>query len=127
MGNVVQLPKSQEVKISDALGELTNYIKVLERQNNALEEEVSKLKEINPFTKMFDGLPDILTAQHIADYLHVSRYTAYQYLKISPEYGGIKSFETGRSVRCMKSDFADWLIAQKEKKAHGVRKNAREK
>lgn len=131
MGNVVQLQRNKtETKFSNvtgALEELTNYIKILESKNDDLQEQNEKLRGVNPCTKMFDELPDILTAQNIADHLHISRYTAYQFLKISPDHGGIKSFEVGKSVRCEKSDFAHWLKEQKEKKAHGVRSQAREK
>lgn len=126
MGEVIQMRKD-ETKVTNALDELMNYIKSLEAKVNTLIAENEKLKEVNPFTKEFDALPDVLVAEDIARYLRKSRYTVYEYLKISPEHGGIKSFEAGRSIRCMKSDFAQWLIDQKEKKAHGVRKNAREK
>lgn len=124
MGKVVRLPKS-EVNVVAALEELADYITFLQDKNAALENENKMLKKASPNTKDLDALPDILTAQDIANYLRISRYTAYQYLKMSPEHGGIKSFETGRSVRCRKIDFVEWLELEQERKAHSVRKNMR--
>ena len=125
MGDVVEM-KKRETKISDALEEIIKYVKILEQKNSDLKAENDLLKAGNPYTKSLDSLPDVLVAQDIANYLHISRYRAYEYLKISPQYGGILSFETGRSIRCMKADFVEWLNNQKNQKAHGIRKNARE-
>lgn len=56
-----------------------------------------------------DEFPDILTAKHIADHLHVSKLRVYELLQLSPAVGGIKIFSFGRSVRARKEDYALWL------------------
>lgn len=56
-----------------------------------------------------DELPDILTAQHIADYLTISRRRVYELFKLKPEYGGIPNFDIGFSKRVKKIDFFAWI------------------
>jgi excisionase family DNA binding protein len=64
-----------------------------------------------------DTLPEILTADHMAKYLGMSRRVIYDLIKTKPEAGGIPSFNIGYSVRVEKSDFVEWIKAQKAKKA----------
>ncbi|MDR1701654.1 MAG: helix-turn-helix domain-containing protein [Sporomusaceae bacterium] len=63
-----------------------------------------------------ENLPDILTAQHIADYLGISRRRVYELFQIKPEFGGIKNFDLGAAKRCskraQKTDFLNWLNAK---------------
>jgi hypothetical protein len=66
--------------------------------------------------KHIDQLPEILTAQHIADYLTISRRRVYELFKLNPDYGGIPSFDIGNSKRAEKQDFVHWIEAQKRKK-----------
>ena len=66
--------------------------------------------------KRLNELPDILTAQHIADYLTISRRRVYELFQISPEHGGIPNFEIGASKRVVKEDFMRWIERMKEKK-----------
>ncbi|EGO65398.1 hypothetical protein ALO_02251 [Acetonema longum DSM 6540] len=42
-----------------------------------------------------EQLPDILTAQHIADYLHISRRRVYELMDLNPGAGGIPNFSIG--------------------------------
>ncbi len=63
-----------------------------------------------------DTLPEILTAEHMAKYLGMSRRVIYDLMKTKPEAGGIPSFNIGYSVRVEKSDFISWIKKQKEKK-----------
>lgn len=67
--------------------------------------------------KTFDELPDILTAQDIADYLKISRRRIYELLQINVEHGGIPNFEVGISKRVMKGDFNDWLISKRKSRS----------
>ncbi|MCW2277767.1 helix-turn-helix domain-containing protein [Heliophilum fasciatum] len=60
-----------------------------------------------------DDLPDVLTAQHIANFLGISRRRVYELLKMSPGVGGIPSFEIGASKRATKVDFLAWIEAKK--------------
>jgi len=66
-----------------------------------------------------NDLPDILTAQHIADYLKISRRRVYELFQLRPEHGGIPNLEIGASKRVDKVDFLNWIEKQKQKK-HGT-------
>lgn len=59
--------------------------------------------------KNIDMLPDILTAQNIADYLKISRKTVYGLLQLKPTYGGIPNFPIGTSKRVRKEDLISWI------------------
>lgn len=61
----------------------------------------------------FMSLPNILTAQDIADYLQIGRKKVYELMQITPDSGGIKTFNVGRSRRVERSDFEKWLSQQK--------------
>lgn len=63
-----------------------------------------------------EQLPDILTAQHIADYLKISRRRVYELLQLKEEAGGIRCFEIGLSKRVDKIDFLNWIERQKQRK-----------
>ncbi len=60
-------------------------------------------------------LPEILTAQNIADYLQIHRKTVYELFNKLPEYGGIPCFNIGISKRADKGDFCKWLEQRKNK------------
>lgn len=64
-----------------------------------------------------EQLPDILTAQHISDYLKISRRRVYELMQLKEEAGGIRCFEIGLSKRVDKEDFLNWIDCQKMKKA----------
>jgi len=72
-------------------------------------------------TYTLETLPEILTAQNIADYLVVSRRLVYDLFKKNPSAGGIPNFDIGftekASKRVMKDDFIQWIQDQKNKKA----------
>lgn len=61
-------------------------------------------------------LPNILTAQHIADYLGISRRRVYELLQISEEAGGIRCFQIGLSKRVDKMDFLQWIEQKKNER-----------
>ena len=53
-------------------------------------------------------LPDVITAKEIAAFLRINQNTVYEMFKA----GKIKSFgggANGKSIRCMKVDFIEWL------------------
>lgn len=58
-------------------------------------------------------LPNILTAQHIANYLGISRRRVYELLQMKEEAGGIRSFQIGLSKRVDKKDFFQWIEQKK--------------
>ncbi|MEV2907733.1 helix-turn-helix domain-containing protein [Paenibacillus larvae] len=59
--------------------------------------------------KKINDLPDILTAQQIANYLSISRRRVYELFQTKPECGGIPNFEVGKSKRVAKDDFSRWI------------------
>lgn len=65
-------------------------------------------------------LPDILTAQNIADYLGISRRRVYELFQLKPRAGGIPNFDIGLSKRAEKKDFLAWIEARKGEKAERV-------
>lgn len=56
-----------------------------------------------------DELPEVLTAKHISEHLHVSKRRAYELMQIKVSAGGIKCFGFGRSKRVMKTEYLKWL------------------
>ena len=64
-----------------------------------------------------EKMPDILTAQHIATYLGISRRRVYELFQLSPEVGGIINFEIGLTKRVDKEDFVSWIESRKKQKA----------
>lgn len=71
-------------------------------------------------TKTIEQLPDVLTAQHIADYLTISRRRVYELFQIVPDSGGIPNFDIGFSKRVDKQDFLNWIESRKQKKLEQV-------
>lgn len=62
----------------------------------------------------WDSLPDALTAQHIADFLGISRRRVYDLFKVNIAHGGIPNFKIGASKRVDKVDFKQWIARKKE-------------
>jgi len=60
-----------------------------------------------------DNLPEILTAQHIAAYLGISRRVVYELFQKVPKHGGIPNFSIGTSKRAEKKDFIKWIAERK--------------
>ncbi|HIW33387.1 MAG TPA: helix-turn-helix domain-containing protein [Candidatus Paenibacillus intestinavium] len=58
-------------------------------------------------------LPKILTAQNIADYLQIGRKRVYELMQLSPNHGGIPTFNVGKSRRVELLDFETWLSQRK--------------
>jgi len=65
-------------------------------------------------------LPEIITAQHISDYLGISRGKIYTLFQIKPTAGGIPNFAIGTSKRVEKKDFIKWIEARKGEKAQSI-------
>ncbi|OMD92748.1 helix-turn-helix domain-containing protein [Paenibacillus odorifer] len=61
-----------------------------------------------------EDLPQVLTAQNIADYLTLARNTVYELFKLPPDRGGIPNFNVGKSRRVVKSDFTSWIQSQRQ-------------
>lgn len=56
-----------------------------------------------------DELPEVLTAKHIAEHLHISKARVYELLRLSPSAGGIPSFKFGKSCRATKEKYLKWI------------------
>lgn len=67
-----------------------------------------------------DQLPDILTAQNIADYLGISRRRVYELFQMKPEHGGIPNFDIGFSKRVRKEDFLRWIESKVQEKSQVI-------
>lgn len=67
-----------------------------------------------------NDLPEILTAQHIATYLGISRRRVYELFQTTPKHGGIPNFDIGASKRVERKDFLAWIEARKGEKAELV-------
>lgn len=63
-----------------------------------------------------DELPEIITAQNIADILKISRRRVYELFQITPKVGGIPNFEIGNSKRVVKDDLLLWIELRKSAK-----------
>lgn len=64
--------------------------------------------------RALDDLPDIITADILANFLHLSKRRVYELMDINPEYGGIPKVQIGRSKRVFKPDFIKWLDQRRE-------------
>ncbi|MGP9039778.1 helix-turn-helix domain-containing protein [Cytobacillus kochii] len=62
--------------------------------------------------KSLEDYPEMLTALHISEYLHISRRRVYELFKMDPKHGGIPCIEIGITKRVRKSSFSSWLDKQ---------------
>ncbi|TYR78455.1 helix-turn-helix domain-containing protein [Priestia megaterium] len=62
----------------------------------------------------WDSLPDTLTAQHISEFLGISRRRVYELFQVSIAKGGIPNFKIGATKRVDKTDFKQWIAQRKE-------------
>lgn len=67
-----------------------------------------------------ESLPEMLTAQHIANHLGISRRRVYELFQISSEAGGIPNIDIGFSKRVEKKDLITWIDSRKKLKAEKV-------
>ncbi|ARF66563.1 hypothetical protein B7C51_00255 [Paenibacillus larvae subsp. pulvifaciens] len=65
-------------------------------------------------------LPDILTAQSIAEYIGISRRRVYELFQLKPECGGIPNFEVGKSKRVYKDDLTQWIENKIKEKSNRI-------
>jgi excisionase family DNA binding protein len=61
-----------------------------------------------------DDMPQVITAQHIADYLVLARNTVYELYDTPIEMGGIPNMRIGNSRRTLKKDFIEWMELKKQ-------------
>ena len=67
-------------------------------------------------TKITDieKMPQVISAQHIADYLGIARKTVYELFQTPPTQGGITNFSVGTSRKVVKEDFMQWILDRKK-------------
>ena len=77
-------------------------------ENEALRLKEQEHEQARRKYGMLADLPDVITAKEIAAFLRINQNTVYEMFKA----GKIKSFgggANGKSIRCMKVDFIEWL------------------
>ena len=82
-------------------------------ENEALKAREAEREAARRKGGMLADLPDVITAKEIAAFLRVNPGTVYEMFKA----GKIKSFgggANGKSIRCMKVDFIDWLDRERD-------------
>ena len=89
------------------------------REGMKTETDIIEIKTLKSFKgldslKGINDLPEIITAQHIADYLHIARQSVYELFRTNPQYGGIPFFSIGTAKRVKRSDFIAWIKGRKE-------------
>jgi hypothetical protein len=101
---------------SEELSEILTAVQKINKTVNL--EELSGIQTETKKKKRLalEELPEILTAQIIADYLIMSRRRIYELFQLKPSEGGIRNFEIGNSKRVEKDDFVEWILARKSKK-----------
>ena len=96
-------------------GSIAELLETAARLVRAQEDEVRKLREqaadqaaARRRMGSLADMPDVLTAKDISEFMRVRPSTVYAMFKA----GKIRSFSggaSGKSVRCMKADFIEWL------------------
>ncbi|NHN33564.1 helix-turn-helix domain-containing protein [Paenibacillus sp. S3N08] len=64
-----------------------------------------------------DHLPEVLTAQNIADYLQINVRRIYDQFQLKEAAGGIPHYTVGKQKRVDKADFIKWKESSKQAKA----------
>ena len=64
-------------------------------------------------TITIDEMPEILTAKHIAEHLHLSKPRVYELMRTPVAAGGMTSFAIGKSKRVLRGDFLKWIEERK--------------
>ncbi|MGP3787190.1 DNA-binding protein [Chryseobacterium mucoviscidosis] len=63
----------------------------------------------------WEDMPDVMTAQDIANVLGISRKTVYELFTLKTEHGGIPNYPIGVSKRADKVDVIAWKNKLKER------------
>ncbi|WFR60832.1 helix-turn-helix domain-containing protein [Paenibacillus amylolyticus] len=63
----------------------------------------------------WEDMPDVMTAQDIANVLKISRKTVYEFFALKTEHGGIPNYPIGSSKRADKVDVIEWKNRLKER------------
>lgn len=66
----------------------------------------------------WESLPDTLTAQHISEFLGISRRRVYELFHVNVKDGGIPNFKIGATKRVEKADLKHWITLKKEEQLH---------
>ncbi|MDL2280358.1 hypothetical protein LJC10_00695 [Selenomonadales bacterium OttesenSCG-928-I06] len=105
--------------IADLLLQAANQISGMQTEIEQLKTELELLQP----NSEFDKLPDILTAEMVANYLKISSAAVRDLFKIAPECGGIEAFKLftkGKDLRCKKDALKRYLEARESTNAKGA-------
>lgn len=99
--------------LASLLERAAELVRKQEEENIALRQREQAREANRCKYGMLADLPDVITAKEIAAFLRVNPGTVYEMFKA----GKIKSFgggANGKSIRCMKVDFIDWLDRERD-------------
>ena len=102
--------------LTEIMAELSAHVEQVEAENRELHAELKAIEDARRKHGQLADMPDVLTAQEIATYLRISKQTVYDIMRKPVELGGLPSFggsDSRRSIRCLKTDFMDWLESQR--------------
>lgn len=102
--------------LTEIMAELSAHVEQVEAENRELHAELKAIEDARRKHGQLADMPDVLTAQEIATYLRISKQTVYDIMRKPVELGGLPSFGGGdsrRSIRCLKTDFMEWLESQR--------------
>lgn len=64
-------------------------------------------------TKNYETLPDLLTAQNVANYISISQRRVYELFQLPVERGGILCITIGTTKHVDKRELIKWLESKK--------------
>lgn len=64
--------------------------------------------------KSLEEYPEMMTAAHISEYLHISRRRVYELINLATNSGGIPCIQIGLTKRVKKDSFVEWLNSKEK-------------
>lgn len=101
-------------ELATLLEKAAELVRKQAEENAALRAREAEREAARKKWGMLADLPDVITAKEIGAFLRINPTTVYEMFKT----GKIKSFgggANGKSIRCLKTDFIDWLERERNK------------
>ena len=101
-------------ELATLLEKAAELVRKQAEENEALRAREAEREAARKKWGMLADLPDVITAKEIGAFLRINPTTVYEMFKT----GKIKSFgggTNGKSIRCLKTDFIDWLERERNK------------
>lgn len=101
-------------ELATLLEKAAELVRKQAEENAALRAREAEREATRKKWGMLADLPDVITAKEIGAFLRINPTTVYEMFKT----GKIKSFgggANGKSIRCLKTDFIDWLERERNK------------